>query len=33
MLDSMISVAEQTVSDRFQLEITVHKRECFGMGE
>ena len=32
-LDSMISVAEQTVSDRFQLEATVHKRECFGMGE
>ncbi len=32
-LDSMISVAEQTVSDRFQLEVTVHKRECFGMGE
>ena len=33
LLDSMISVAEQTVSDRFQLEVTVHKRECFGMGE
>lgn len=33
LLDSMISVAEQTVSDRFQLETTVHKRECFGMGE
>ena len=32
-LDSMISVAEQTVSDRFQLEVTVHKRDCFGMGE
>lgn len=32
-LDSMISVAEQTVSDRFQLEVTVHKRENFGMGE
>lgn len=32
-LDSMISVAEQTVSDRFQLEVTVHKRESFGMGE
>ena len=32
-LDSMISAAEQTVSDRFQLEVTVHKRECFGMGE
>ena len=32
-LDSMISVAEQTVSDRFQLEVTVHKQECFGMGE
>lgn len=32
-LDSMISVAEQTVSDRFQLEVTVHRRECFGMGE
>ena len=32
-LDSMISVAEQTVSDRIQLEATVHKRECFGMGE
>ena len=32
-LDAMISVAEQTVSDRFQLETTVHKRECFGMGE
>ena len=32
-LDSMISVAEQTVSDRFQLETTVHKRESFGMGE
>lgn len=31
-LDSMISVAEQTVSDRFQLEVTVHKRESFGMG-
>ena len=31
-LDSMISVAEQTVSDRFQLEVTVHKRECFSMG-
>ena len=33
LLDSMISVAEQTVSDRFQLEVTVHKRESFGMGE
>ena len=32
-LDSMISVAEQTVSDRFQLEVTVHRRESFGMGE
>ena len=32
-LDSMISVAEQIVSDRFRLEVTVHKRECFGMGE
>ena len=32
-LDSLISLAEQTVSDRFQLEVTVHKRECFGMGE
>ena len=32
-LGSMISRAEQTVSDRFQLEATVHKRECFGMGE
>ena len=32
-LDSIISAAVQTVSDRFQLELTVHKRECFGMGE
>ena len=32
-LDSMISVAEQTVSDRFRLEVTVHRRDCFGMGE
>ena len=32
-LDSLISVAEQTVSDRFQLEVTVHRRECFGMGD
>lgn len=33
LLDGMISAAEQTVSDRFQLEVTVHKRESFGMGE
>ena len=33
LLDSMISVAEQTVSARFRLEVTVHRRECFGMGE
>lgn len=33
LLDDMISCAEQTVSDRFQLEVTVHKRESFGMGE
>ena len=33
LLDTMISCAEQTVSDRFQLEVTVHKRESFGMGE
>ena len=33
LLDAIISTAEQTVSDRFQLEVTVHKRESFGMGE
>ena len=33
LLDAIISSAEQTVSDRFQLEVTVHKRESFGMGE
>lgn len=33
LLDAIIARAEQTVSDRFQLEVTVHKRESFGMGE
>ena len=33
LLDDRISAAVQVVSDRFQLELTVHKRECFGMGE
>ena len=32
-LDARLSGAEQTVSDRFQLEVTVHRRDCFGMGE
>ena len=32
-LDDRISAAVETVSGRFQLELTVHKRECFGMGD
>ena len=32
-LDEAITAAVKAVSDRFQLEVTVHKRDCFGMGE
>ena len=32
-LDSIISCAVETVSDRFGLALTMHRQDCFGMGE
>ncbi len=32
-LDAIVTGAVETVSRRFQLELTIFKRQCFGMGE
>ena len=33
LLEETLMTAVKAVSERYQLELTFHRRDCFGMGE